>query len=81
MLIEKLLNLNWGGLGHLVVHVLYNWLFSWQNKINTASLLVDNIVKILLRAMYLTSLYLGQSLTNFNPKMQDFKRVLDLNCK
>ena len=22
-----------------------------------------------------------KSLTNFNPKMQDFKRVLDLNCK
>ena len=23
----------------------------------------------------------AQSLTKFNPKMQDFKRVLDLNCK
>ena len=22
-----------------------------------------------------------KSLTQFNPKMQDFKRVLDLNCK
>ena len=23
----------------------------------------------------------AKSLTKFNPKMQDFKRVLDLNCK
>ena len=23
----------------------------------------------------------AQTLTKFNPKMQDFKRVLDLNCK
>ena len=25
--------------------------------------------------------YTMQSLTKFNPKIQDFKRVLDLNCK
>ena len=30
--------------------------------------------------MYFTSPYLDQ-ITKFNPKMQDFKRVLDLNCK
>ena len=36
--------------------------------------------KILHEATYLTSPYLGQ-ITKFNPKMEDFKRVLDLNCK
>ena len=30
--------------------------------------------------MHFTSLYQGQ-ITKFNPKMQDFKRVLNLNCK
>ena len=37
--------------------------------------------KILLEAMYLTFPTWTKSLTKFNPKMQDFKRVLDLNCK
>ena len=31
--------------------------------------------------MYLTSPTWAESLTKFGPKMQDFKRVLDLNCK
>ena len=30
--------------------------------------------------MYFTSPYMGK-ITKFNPKMQDFKRGLDLNCK
>ena len=34
------------------------------------------------RSQYtLLPLTLAKSLTNFNPKMQHFKRVLDLNCK
>ena len=37
--------------------------------------------KILLEAMYLTFLTWTKSLTKFKPKMQDFERVLDLNCK
>ena len=37
--------------------------------------------KILLEAMYLTFPTWTKSLTKLNPKMQDFKRVLDLNCK
>ena len=39
------------------------------------------IVKILQEAMYLISLYQGQISNKIYPKMQDFKRVLDLNCK
>ena len=31
--------------------------------------------------MYLTSPTWAKSLTILGPKMQDFKRVLDLNCK
>ena len=31
-------------------------------------------------SMYLAFPYVGKSLPKFNPKMQDFKRVLDLNC-
>ena len=39
--------------------------------------------KILQEAMYSTLLppIWAKSRTKFNPKMQDFKRVLDLNCK
>ena len=37
--------------------------------------------KILQEAMYLTPLTWAKSLTKFNPKIQDFKRVLDLNFK
>ena len=33
------------------------------------------------RQCTLLSPTLAKSLTKFNPKMQDFKRVLDLNCK
>ena len=31
--------------------------------------------------MYFNSPYEAKSLTKFNLKMQDFKRVLDVNCK
>ena len=37
--------------------------------------------KILQEAMYFTSPTWAKSLTKFNPKTQDFKRVLDLNSK
>ena len=37
--------------------------------------------KILLEAMYLAFSTWAKSLTTFNPKIQDIKRVLDLNCK
>ena len=60
----------------------YNWLFSWQNK-NTNEKSSSGLLftaEILQEAMYFTSPYLGQ-ITKFNPKMQVFKRVLDLNCK
>ena len=58
----------------------YSYLFSWQKKIlrgiSSSGLLFT--AKILLDAMYLTSLYTwAKSLTKFNPKMQGFKRVSD----
>ena len=31
--------------------------------------------------MYFTCPYVGQITTKFNPKMQDYKRALDLNSK
>ena len=37
--------------------------------------------KILQKAMHLLPPTWAKSLTKFNPKMQDVKRVLDLNCK
>ena len=37
--------------------------------------------KILQEAMYFTSPTRAKSLAKFNPRMQDFKSILDLNCK
>ena len=46
---------------------------------STPPLLVT--AKILQEAIYLTSPTWAKSLTKFNSKMQDFERVVDLNCK
>ena len=36
----------------------------------------------MLNIMYVTSPYTwAKSLIKYNPQMQDFKRILDLNCK
>ena len=61
----------------------YNWLFLWQNKnlLGKSSSELLFSAKILLEAFYLAFPAWAKSLTKFNPKMQDFKRVLDLNCK
>ena len=61
----------------------YNWLFLWKNsnlkgKYSTGLLFTAQILQ---EAMYFTSPTLAKSLTKFNPKMQDFKRVLGLNYK
>ena len=57
--------------------------FHDKTKISKENLRMDLLftAKILLEAMYLTFLTWTKSLTKFNPKMQNFKRVLDLNCK
>ena len=67
----------------LVVHVLLKLVISMTKQ----NLLVKSSSKVLFtaeniaEAMYLiVSPHLGQ-VTQFNPKMQDFQRVLDLTCK
>ena len=71
----KLLNLDWGDLGHLVVHVFLQLVIFMKKQKSSSGLLFT--AKILQEAMYLASPYLGL----IYPKMQDFKRVLHLNCK
>ena len=79
--LNKLLNLNWGDPCLLAVRVLYNWLFPLQNKnpLGKSSSEVLFTAKVLQEAMYLTFPTWTESLTKFNLKMQDFKRVLNLN--
>ena len=63
----------------LVVHVLL-LLFIFMTKQKSSSGLLFT-AKILHEAKQLAFSTWAQSLTKFNPKMQDFKRVLDANCK
>ena len=66
--LNKLLNLNWGGLGPLVVHVPYNWLFSYDKNKNLWRKIVEWIIiycKILQDTIYLTY-------PTWSTKMQDF---------
>ena len=57
--------------------------FYEQTKTFWENLRVDYclLLKYYKRQCTLISPTWAQSLTKFNPKMQDFKRVLDLNCK
>ena len=83
MLIKQIIKFELRGPGPLAVRVLYNWLFSWQNK-NLKGKSSNGLLftaKTLLEAMYLTFPIWTKSLKKLNPKMKDFKRVLDLNCK
>ena len=59
-----------------------NGYFYDKTKISKESLRVDYyfLLKYCTRLCTLLST-LAKALTNSNPKMQDFKRVLDLNCK
>ena len=61
----------------------YDWFFSWQNNNlegkSSSGLLFTT--KILQEAMYFTSPFVGQITCKLNPKMQDVRRVLDVNCK
>ena len=60
-----------------------NWLLSWQNKnlLSKSSSGLLFTAKILQEARYHASSYLGQIIYKIYRKMQDFKHVLDLNCK
>ena len=57
--------------------------FHDKTKISMADLRVNYFLlsKYCRRQCTLLPLYLGLITENFNPKPQDFKRVLDLNCK
>ena len=83
MLIEQIIEFELRGAWPPGRRVLYDWLFSWQNK-NLKGKSSNGLLftaKILLEAMYLTFPTWTKSLAKFNPKMQNIKRVLDLNCK
>ena len=55
--------------------------FHDKTKISKKDFRLLFTAKILQKAKYFTSPIWAKSLTKFNPKMQDFKCVLDLNCK
>ena len=52
-----------------------------KTKISRKSLCGLLFTAKILRRCTLLSFAWAKSLSKFNPKMQDFKRVLDLNCK
>ena len=77
-LLNKLLNLNRGCLGPWSYIFLKLVIFMTKQKSSKANLRVhDLMLKMLLKTMYHDFPDLGH-VTKFNPKMQDFKRVLDL---
>ena len=61
----------------------YNWLILLQNKnfSGKSSRGLLFIAKILQEAVHRLPRTMAKSLTKFKTKMQNFKRVLDLNCK
>ena len=79
MLIEQIIEFESRVPGPLVVHIFLKLIiFMTKQKSSKANLRVQYLMlKMLLKAMYLHFLDLGQ-VTKFNPKMQHFKRVLDL---
>ena len=79
MLIEQIIQFESRVHGPLVVHIFLKLvIFMTKQKSSKANLRVHYfMLKMLQKAMYLDFRNLGQ-VTKFNPKMQDFKRVLDL---
>ena len=86
MLIEQIVELQVRGPGPPgLTCTSINWLFSWQNKnLEEKSLSgLSFTAKMLHEIMYLNYFPLpgaNHVQLNFNAKMQDVKRVLDLNC-
>ena len=79
MLIEQIIEFESRVPGPLVVHIFLKLvIFMTKQKSSKANLQVHYLMlKMLQKAMYLDFPDFGQ-VTKFNPKMQDFKRVLDL---
>ena len=81
MLIERIIEFESRVHGPLVVYIFLKlFIFMTKQKSLEANLRVHYLMlKMLQKAMYLDFPDLGQ-VTKFNPKMQDFNRVLDLIC-
>ena len=79
MLIEQIIEFESRVPGPLVVHIFLKMvIFMTKQKSSKANLRVHYLMlKMVQKTMYLDFPDLGQ-VTKFNPKMQDFKRVLDL---
>ena len=79
MLIEQVIEFESRVPGPLVVHIFLKLVtFMTKQKSSKANLQVHYLMlKMLQKAKYLDFPDLGQ-VTKFNPKMQDFRRVLDL---
>ena len=79
MLIEQIIEFESIVPGPLVVHIFLKLvIFMTKQKSSKANLRVHYLMlKMLQKAMYFDFPDFGQ-VTKFNPKMQDFKRVLDL---
>ena len=79
MLIEQIIEFDSRMPGPLVVHIFLKLvIFMMKQKSSKANLRVHYLMlKMLQKTLYLDFPDLGQ-VTKFNPKMQDFKRVLDL---
>ena len=78
MLIEQIIEFESRVPGPLVVHIILKLvIFMTKQKSSKANLWAHYLMlKMLQKAMYLDFPDLGQ-VTKLNPKMQDFKRVLD----
>ena len=79
MFIEQIIEFQSRVPGPLVIHVFLKLvIFMTKQKSSKTNLRVHYLMlKMLQKAMYLNFPDLGQ-LIKFNPKMQDYKRVLDL---
>ena len=83
MLIEQINEFELRGHGPLTVHGLLQLVIfmTKQTSLKKSSSRLSFTAKILQEVMYFTSPSWAKPLTKFNTKMQDFKRVLDLNRK
>ena len=59
----------------------YNWLIHDKTKISKENLRVEYYLQEAVHQCTILPPTGAKSLTKFNPKMQDFKRDMDLNCK
>ena len=81
MLIEQIIEFELRGLGPPGRTCALQLIISMTKQISQSKVFEWSIIysKLLQDAMYLTSPIWAKSLTKFNPKMQDFERVLNLN--